>query len=143
MKELLFKKVVDQSLLNTGATIPKDIQSELLSSIGVVLTKGEKHSIWIQIGDSRYQATITNVDFSEGVTNREVVQIRYSSGSAICQKLNELFYHSATLISNLRASGQKTIRIPDDDKEYIEVYPIGPETLEFRCYPKDKLQMKE
>lgn len=135
MKELLFKKVVDLSLLTSGAAIPKDIQSKLLSSIGIILNKGEKHSIWIQIEDSNYKATLTNVGFSEGVTNREVVQIRYSSGSAICQKLNELFYHSATLISNLRASGQKTIRIPDDDKEYIEVYPIGPETLEFRCYP--------
>ena len=143
MKELLFKKVVDQSLLNTGATIPKDIQSKLLSSIGVALTKGEKHSIWIQIGKSKYEATITNVDFSEGVTDREVVQIRYSSGSSICQKLNELFVHSATLISALKSSGQKTIRIPDNNKEYIEVYPIGPETLEFRCYPKEKSQMKE
>ena len=108
MKELLFKKVVDLSLLTSGAAIPKDIQSKLLSSIGIILNKGEKHSIWIQIEDSNYKATLTNVGFSEGVTNREVVQIRYSSGSAICQKLNELFYHSATLTSNLRASGQKT-----------------------------------
>ena len=39
MKELLFHKKVDKSLLKAGMTIPKEFHEKLLTSIDVTLTK--------------------------------------------------------------------------------------------------------
>ena len=134
MKELFFRKTVDQSLLKSGLTIPKELQNKLLESIGVALSKGEKETIRVLIDGNEYEATLTNVNFSEGVTDREVIQIRYSTGSPICQVLNKVFTRSAAYIMQKGTDGKAGI-IPDDQKEYIEVYVADVKTLEFECHP--------
>lgn len=134
MKKSLFRKTVDQSLLKSGLTIPKELQSNLLDLIGVKLFKGQKENIKIIVDGNSYDATITNVNFSEGVTDREVVQIRYSTGSPICQKLNKVFARSQAYIAQ-KGDDRKAGAIPEDQKEYIQLYVIGPKTLEFECQP--------
>jgi len=134
LKELFFKKTVDQSLLKSGLTIPKELQNKLLETMGVVLSKGGKEIIRIIIGEKEYEATLTNVNFSEGVTDREVVQIRYSSGSSICQTLNKVFSRSSAYIMQRGSDGKAGV-IPDDQKEYVKVYVTDGKTLEFECHP--------
>ncbi|MBQ6712290.1 MAG: hypothetical protein IJN28_00695, partial [Selenomonadales bacterium] len=135
MKALLFEKRVDQSLLKSGLTIPKSVQNTLLDVIGIRLSKGEKESIQVVVGENKYEAIITNVNFRESVTDREVVQIRYSEGSAICQELKRVFLKSMQYI----ASGQGNI-LSTEGKEYVEVYAIGEKTLEFKCYPDNSVK---
>ena len=142
MKELFFRKAVDQSLLKSGLTIPKELQNKLLESIGVALTKGDKETIRVLINGNEYEATLTNVNFSEGVTDREVIQIRYSTGSPICQALNKVFARSATYIMQKGPDGKAGI-IPDDQKEYIEIYVTDAKTLEFECHSITKTIKEE
>ena len=142
MKELFFRKTVDQFLLKSGLTIPKELQNKLLESIGVVLSKGDKETIRVLINGNEYEATLTNVNFSEGVTDREVIQIRYSTGSPICQVLNKVFARSAAYIMQKGTDGKAGI-IPDDQKEYVEVYVTDVKTLEFECHPIMKTMKEE
>lgn len=142
MKELFFRKTVDQSLLKSGLTIPKELQNKLLESIGVALSKGDKETIRVLINGNEYEATLTNVNFSEGVTDREVIQIRYSTGSPICQVLNKVFARSAAYIMQKGTDGKAGI-IPDDQKEYVEVYVADVKTLEFECHPIMKTMKEE
>lgn len=142
MKELFFRKTVDQSLLKSGLTIPKELQNKLLESIGVALSKGEKETIRVLINGNEYEATLTNVNFSEGITDREVIQIRYSTGSPICQVLNKVFARSAAYIMQKGTDGKAGI-IPDDQKEYVEVYVTDVKTLEFECHPIMKTMKEE
>jgi len=142
LKELFFRKTVDQSLLKSGLTIPKELQNKLLESIGVALSKGEKETIRVLINGNEYEATLTNVNFSEGVTDREVIQIRYSTGSPICQVLNKVFARSAAYIMQKGTDGKAGI-IPDDQKECVEVYVTDVKTLEFECHPIMKTMKEE
>lgn len=145
MSELLFKKTVDQSLLKSGATIPKGLQDKLLRSIGISLKKGEKQSIRVLINGNSYDATLTNVDFDAKTTSREVIQIRYAEGSAICRKLKEVFTYSVNMISEIKVSSSdvgKSVCIPESTREYVEVYAAGPATLEFKCLPKANASIK-
>ena len=131
MKEFLFKKKVDQSVLREGMTIPKSLHKLLLSSIECSLPKGEKTSIKIIVEGETFFATLTNVDFDVNVTNREVIQIRYSSGYPICKKLNSIFTYSSKMLSE---NGEV---ISSAKAEYINVYSAGPSTIEFKCVSSD------
>ncbi len=57
MGEYLFDKSVDQSLLKSGLTIPKEQDEKLCKLINVTLEKGEKEKIKILIEGIAYEAT--------------------------------------------------------------------------------------
>lgn len=144
MSDLLFKKAVDQSVLKAGMTLPREIHAKVLKEIGSpVLNKGDKIAIKVKIDESVFEANLTKVNFSEAVTNREVLQIRYAEGSPLCRKLNEIFLHSAQIISEANVGGTERISIPEDDRESIDVYTVGPGMIEFRCFPKIKTAFLE
>lgn len=121
MREFLFKKKVDESLLKSGLTIPVKAHDAILNRIGVDFGKGAKINIMINIQQKVYEAKLSNVDLSQPYGDRTVYQIRYSEGSDICQRLKQIFYASAT----------------DDtvDNEYMEVYSLGGLHFEFVTYP--------
>lgn len=129
MKKFLFRKKVDQSVLKEGMTIPKSLHKQLLSSIDCSLLKGEKSTIKVIIDDETFSVTLTNVDFDVNVTNREVIQIRYSSGNPICKKLNSVFVNSKKLLL------KNDDLLPAEKEEFINVYAVGPSTIEFECIP--------
>ena len=135
MSEFLFDKNVDQSLLKSGLTIPKEMQEKLCESINVVLAKGEKENIKIIIEGSSYEAILTNVNISEGNSDRVVFQIRYGEKSPICQKLKEIFTYSLKeLVSN---------NVLTKHVETIKVYAKDSSTLEFICFPqRDKYELE-
>ena len=94
MREFLFQKDVDQSLLKSGLTIPVDMQEKIQEALGVSLAKGQRANIKILLDDQIYDAILTHVNFSEEVSNRTVFQIRYAEGSSICIKLKSIFASS-------------------------------------------------
>ena len=125
MPVFLFDKNVDQSLLKSGLTVPKEQQEELLKSVGIQLEKGEKTNIKIFINGTSYEAVLTNVNFTN--TDRVVLQIRYGEQSAICTKLKEIFSYSASLIE--KNSEEKV------NEESLKIYATGEHALEFVCFP--------
>ncbi len=127
-RSFLFKKNVDKSLLKAGLTIPKDSYSKLLEAVQVTLTKGEKTDLTVFIEDNSYKVTLTNVNLDENISNREVLQIRYSEGNAICKKLKEIFSYSQEKIVNNEGESL--------NEESVDIYSLGPSTLKFVCFPK-------
>ena len=99
MAEFLFKKNVDQSVLEAGMTIPRDSHQKLLRGLGITLSRGNKEKIKIVIGDEEFEAIITNVDFADKWNRNDTLQIRYASGSMICKRLNEVFGYSSSVIN--------------------------------------------
>ena len=137
MSTFLFKKIVDQSVLNAGMTVPKALQYDSLKALGMSLSKGQNTQIQILINGVSYEAKLTSVNYSETYANRETLQIRYSAGSSICQRLNEIFSYSASVLAN-----NEDITIAPQE-EYIEVYSSEKGVLEFKCFPAPRASMKE
>lgn len=139
MAEFLFKKSVDQSVLKDGMTIPRDIHQKLLECLGIALPKGRKERIVVQIGDEEFEAIITNIDFDDRWNRKETLQIRYSSGSPICRKLNDIFRYSSSVVEE-RRNQQSSSSTKMAENEYIDIYAVDRLRIELRCYPT---KMKE
>lgn len=137
MGNFIFKKSVDQSLLNAGMTIPTESHQKILDELGIVLNKGDKENITVIIAEKEYEAVLTSVDHSEKYAGRTVFQIRYAAKSPICQELNSIFAYSVGNIAQRKTevNGEKKQLSVED--EYVEIYSSGEKTLEFRCYSKN------
>ena len=85
MSIFLFQKEVDQSLLQSGLTIPVTMHDKVQEAVGAQLSKGQRANIKIVLEGQYYDAILTNVNFSESNANRTVFQIRESEGSPICR----------------------------------------------------------
>ncbi|MBR4909642.1 MAG: AAA family ATPase [Acidaminococcaceae bacterium] len=131
----LFKKNVDQSLLKAGLTVPKKKNVAVLEALSITLAKGEKANINILIEGKRYDgAVLTHVNYDENVSTREVLQIRYSENSAVCEKLKQIFSYSQAKLEN---NESKSL-----NEENIDIYAVGPSTIDFVCYPKYQTKAK-
>lgn len=137
MSSFIFKKVVDQSLLDVGMTIPTEHHQKILDELGIVLNKGDKANIKVMIADKEYEAVLTFVDYSEKYAGRTVFQVRYGAKSPICQALNSIFAYSARDIAQRKAEGNGEKKQLSVEDEYVEIYSSGEKALEFRCYQKD------
>ena len=89
MEKFLFTKKIDKSFLKDGLTIPLEKQEEVSRAVGAVLTRGSRVTVDIYVGEIAYPAILTHVNMT--AADREIYQIRYSAGSDICRKINELF----------------------------------------------------
>ena len=128
MSMLLFKKNVDQSLLKDGMTIPKEAHQSILNNLSNPIRRGENCAITIVIDGTNYDAKLTWVNLNSNVSTRDVLQIRYSQNSAICQKLRTIFSKSVSAIS----AGES---IADADKETIELLAVSKDRFELKCFP--------
>lgn len=137
MGNLIFKKTVDQSLLNAGMTIPIENHEKILEELGITLEKGDKQNITIKIADQEYEAVITSVDYSEKYAGRTVLHIRYGAKSPICQTLNSIFVYSANKIAQKKAETFGEKKQLSVEEEYVEVYSAGKKSLEFKCDTKN------
>lgn len=139
MAEFLFKKNVDQSVLEAGMTIPRDSHEKFLRGLGITLSRGNKEKVKVVIGNEEFEAIITNVDFADKWNRNDTLQIRYASGSMLCKRLNEVFGYSASVINERKnhASASSSSVL---NGEYIDVYAIDRLRIEFRCSPT---RMKE
>lgn len=137
MGDYILKKIVDQSVLNAGMTIPVENHQKILEELGLDLNKGDKQNITIKINNHEYAAKITCVNYSEKYSKRTAIQIRYAEKSPICQALNSIFKYSAGNIARRKAEDSGKKKQLSVEKEYIEVFSAGKNTLEFKCYSKD------
>ena len=128
MSMLLFKKNVDQSLLKDGMTIPKEAHQSILNSLSTPIRRGENCAITIVIDGTNYDAKLTWVNFNPNVSTRDVLQIRYTQNSPVCQKLRTIFSRSFSAI----ASGAP---ITEENKETIELLALDAGRFEIKCYP--------
>ena len=136
MGVLLFKKAIDQSLLRDGTTIPKESCQDLLNSLSAPLRKGSPYTVSVILDNVSYEAIINWVNLSN--SSRDVIQLRYSSGSPISKKMRSIFSHSSDLLTQLKALPSNTntqLSVPVVDREYIEFYAIGNDQFEIKCYP--------
>lgn len=143
MGYFIFKKTIDQSLLNTTMTIPIENHQEILEELGFDLNKGDKRNITIKMNGHEYEATIRCVDYSEKYSERTVIQIRYRAKSPICKALNSIFKYSADIIAQKKTEGSGKKKQLSVEEEYIDVFSAGKNTLEFKCHTKEKASSAE
>jgi len=146
MSLFLLKKTVDWSLLTDGFNIPLEFQPLVQSLYDVPIAPGEKRKIKIVIDGEGYDATLTNINFSREAFagHKDLLQIRYSSGSAIAKKLQNTFlssYNYITEMRNLNGNQRKQIRLPKHINEYITLYstPVR-DTFVIECFTNTENQ---
>ena len=127
----IIKKTVDKSFLTAGLTIPKSDVETLCQAIGISLSKGESCTITIVIDGNQYFAKFTNIEFSKKYSDTVMYQIRYSAGSELGKKVNEVFSYSAYQLKQGRNI---------DKKEYVEIHANSDGQLEFICHPIDRIE---
>ncbi|WP_051209396.1 MrcB family domain-containing protein [Butyrivibrio sp. WCD3002] len=130
METLVFTKFVDQSLLKSGLTVPKEAWDEIQTCLGVRLNKGDQIDVSIRIDDKTFTAKFVNVNFAASTTDRTVFQIRYSSQSDICVYLNSIFPQISEYIA-VHSSDEK-ISIPTALQQKIDVYVTDSKELVFK-----------
>ncbi len=134
MSTLIFRKKVDQSLLNAGLTVPTESHAKLLDGLGILLSKGDKHSIKIELEGIKYDAVISSVNHGEKYVDRTVIQVRYGAQSPICQALNAIFTHSANIIAEKKAESEGEKKPIAVEEEYVDIYLGEMKTLVFKCH---------
>lgn len=136
MGNFIFRKIVDQSLLNVGMTVPIESHQKLLNELGITLDKGDKEIIKVIIADKEYEASLISIDYSGRYADKNVFQIRYGAKTSICQTLNSIFAYSAENFAQRKAETNNTKEQLPVEEEYVEIYASGVKTLEFKCCPK-------
>lgn len=116
----LFKKNVDKSMLYVGMAIPKEVQKDITSLLGITLEKGEKANIKIVIENEEFNAIITRYD-----TNVDMMQIHYGAKSDLANRLRKIFYFTNTQL-------EETEILPNKYCEYAGIYVIN-EKVHFEC----------
>lgn len=137
MGNFIFKKTIDQSLLNAGMTIPIESHQKLLEELELDLNRGDKQDIIIKLNAHEYAALITWVNYSEKYSERTVIQIRYGAKSPLCKELNFIFNYSADIIAQRKAEGAGKKKQLSVEEEYVEIFSAGRGILEFKCHTKN------
>lgn len=123
---LLYKKVVDLSLMTEGFSIPTEFQQRMYERSQIDLQHGESRTIELMIDGVGYKASFKNQGFDQKryPNHPDVVQIRYPRNGELAKKLQSLFSHTYDYILSQRAitpRGQQ-IRPQQGCEEYIALY---------------------
>lgn len=123
----IMQKVVDWSLLNQGMTIPVSACALLKGWDETVLTHGVGKDIKVLINDELFDAKLKNQNFAQSnwAGHKDVIQIRYSTQSALAVKLRAIFQKSYDYLfsqKQLLGKSKRQIPLPDDIHEYIRLY---------------------
>ena len=131
VKQLVFRKEVDWSLLNNGFTVPQTAVDAFCSNVDGEVLCGNSRPITLLVGDIDYTATLSNVGFSSDL--RKQLQVSYSVSSPIAAMLRRIFKLSydcfAEREKNNSSSGQA------EGKEFAEVVSISPDKYGLICLP--------
>ena len=87
-------KIIDRSTLRQGFQIPVEYHDLLRAMPGGMPQHGETRDIKIVINGVEYDAQLKNQGFDRNKFDghAEVIQVRYSEGSALAKRLREIFY---------------------------------------------------
>ena len=136
-EELLFTKIVDQSVLFSGISIPVSVRGTLNKHLESPLLKGEQRSIVIEIGSYRFDAVLKNQSFDDKKyqNHSDIVQIRYTTQSLLAKRIREEFSSTTSLVNEhlaVRENKRTQLVIPREKREYIAIYIEG-QKLRFDC----------
>ncbi len=131
MNNFLFEKVVDQSLLKDGLTVPKEACYKLQASLGINLNKGDSVFVPIIVENKEYEARVINVNLSVTTSGRTVFQIRYSPQSGLSQHMNNMFPRISKYIADNKGAGERLV-VPDDIQESINIYVTDSKKIVFK-----------
>lgn len=122
----LYQKLIDRSTLRQGFQIPVEFHHLLKAMPGGMPLYGETRNVKVVIDGVGYDAQLKNQGFDrnkyEG--HADVIQIRYSEGSALVKRLREVFCSTWNYVENIKnlpgnINRKFTIRIPEEYQEFL------------------------
>lgn len=122
----LYQKLIDRSTLRQGFQIPMEFHHLLKAMPGGIPKHGKIRSVKVLIDGVRYDAQLKNqgFDHTKYDGHADVIQIRYSEGSALVKRLQEMFCSTWSYVEiskNLpeNINRKVTIRIPEEHQEFL------------------------
>ena len=119
-------KIIDRSTLRQGFQMPVEYHDLLRAMPGGMPQHGETRDIKIVINGVEYDAQLKNQCFDRNKFDghAEVIQVRYSEGSALAKRLREIFYSTWNYVEHIKNLPENinrkfTIRIPEDNQEFL------------------------
>ena len=140
----LLSKVVDQSVLREGFSVPLDFQQKLFEKCGFKLERGQKKPIKIDIDGKIFDAVLTNIlfDAEKYPSHGDLLQVRYPANGELSKQLQSVFSHTYSKIQSQKIEGlsARVSSWDNSEKEYISVYatPIQ-DQLYFECITNGEL----
>lgn len=124
----IYQKTIDRSTLRQGFQIPVEYHDLLRTIPGGFPQHGETRNIKIMVDGVAYDAQLKNQGFDrnryEG--HADVLQVRYSEGSALAKRLREVFSSTWNYVERIKglpenASRKFVIRIPEEQQEFLSL----------------------
>ena len=148
MEENIFilKNTVNWSMLNDGFNIKTDARGLFNFYMKDILTHGKRLDIRIRINGEEYEAKLVNINFDQArwEGHKDLIQIRYSSGSPIARKLQSLFsvsYQYLLYEKSRQTNPRCHIALPESINEYF-VLSATPEpcVFEMDCFTQQDVR---
>lgn len=122
----LNQKLIDRSTLRQGFQIPVEFHYLLKAMSGGMPKHGETRNVKVVIDGVGYDAQLKNQSFERTKYDghADVIQIRYSEGSALVKRLREVFCSTWNYVKNIKnllenINRKFIIRIPDEHQEFL------------------------
>lgn len=121
----LMIKEVDWSTFTIGITIPMEYQFAFEHALNTPLIKGTGVHVNIWINDEKFDARISEVDFSDPKRKR-CIQLLWSKKSPLSLKLRELMPKTFDYIRKEKAKmkGQKMVKLPKELQREITICSV-------------------
>lgn len=122
----LYQKLIDRSTLRQGFQIPVEFHHLLKAMPGGMPRHGETRNVKVVIDGVCYDAQLKNQGFDRNKYDghADVIQIRYSEGSALVKRLREIFCSTWNYVESIKNLPENinrkfTIRIPEEHQEFL------------------------
>lgn len=122
----VYQKTIDRSTLRQGFQIPVEFHDLLKAMPGGMPRYGESRDIKLLIDGQEFTAQLKNQGFDRNKYDghADVIQVRYSEGSAMVKRLREVFsatWNYVETVKNLPKNQNRKfiIRIPEEQQEYL------------------------
>lgn len=122
----LYQKLIDRSTLRQGFQIPVEFHHLLKAMPGGIPRHGETRNVKVVIDGMGYDAQLKNQGFDRNKYDghADVIQIRYSEGSALVKRLREIFCSTWNYVESIKNLPENinrkfTIRIPEEHQEFL------------------------
>lgn len=122
----IYQKQIDRSTLRQGFQIPVEFHDLLKAMPGGMPQHGETRNIKILIDGVEYDAQLKNQGFDRNkyVGHPDVIQVRYSEGSALVKRLREIFFSTWNFVEHVKnlpenINRKLVIRIPEERWEFL------------------------
>ena len=122
----LYQKLIDRSTLRQGFQIPVEFHHLLKAMPGGMPQHVETRNVKVMIDGVGYDAQLKNQGFDRTKYDghADVIQIRYSEGSALVKRLREVFSSTWNYVESIKNLPENinrkfTIRIPEEHQEFL------------------------